>query len=165
MHIVKNSCLQLIIQYQIKSQKSQDVQTTPLLNIDNKKTPKRPSKNTDDVPSHTSLSLQNTFKKRMEIFKTFTQAVKRKFEPLENLILNLSTKDKQSHGREPNLANAFFNTQFNYCPTIWMFHSRSLNNKISKIHECCLRMIYAKQSNFEELLVKDNSVCIHYRNI
>ena len=30
----------------------------------------------------------------------------------------------------------------------------------------CLRMIYNnKQSNFEELLVKDNSVTIHHRNI
>ena len=25
--------------------------------------------------------------------------------------------------------NAFFKAQFNYCPVIWMFHSRSLNNK------------------------------------
>ena len=24
------------------------------------------------------------------------------------------------------LMNAFFKTQFNYCPAVWMFHSRSL---------------------------------------
>ena len=40
------------------------------------------------------------------------------------------------------LMNAFFNAQFNYCPTIWMFHSRSLNNKINRLHKRCLRMIY-----------------------
>ena len=39
----------------------------------------------------------------MECFKTFTQAVERKFKELEKIILNLSTKDKQSHGGETNL--------------------------------------------------------------
>ena len=60
------------------------------------------------------------------------------------------------------LMNAFFNAQLNYCPTTWMFHSCSLNNKINRLHERCLRMIYNdKQSNFEKLLVKDNSVSIY----
>ena len=26
--------------------------------------------------------------------------------------------------------NSFFNSQFNYCPLVWMFHSRRNNNKI-----------------------------------
>ena len=64
------------------------------------------------------------------------------------------------------LMNAFFKAQFNYCPVIWMFHSRALNNKINRLHERCLRIIYNdKLSNFEELLVKDNSVSIHHNNI
>ena len=64
------------------------------------------------------------------------------------------------------LMNAFLNTQFNYYPTIRMFHSLSLNSKINSLHEHCLRMIYNnKQSNFEELLAKDNSVSIYHRNI
>ena len=47
-----------------------------------------------------------------------------------------------------------------------MFHSRCLNNKINRLHERCLRMIYNdKISNFEELLNKDNSVSIHHSNI
>ena len=28
------------------------------------------------------------------------------------------------------LLNAFFKAQFDYCPVAWMFHSRSLNNKL-----------------------------------
>ena len=65
-----------------------------------------------------------------------------------------------------NLMNAFFKAQFSYCPAVWMFHSRSLNNKINRLHERCLRIIYNdKHSNFEELLVKDNSVSIHHNNI
>ena len=62
--------------------------------------------------------------------------------------------------------NAFFKAQFNYCPAVWIFHSRSLNNKINRLHEHRLRIIYNdKHSNFEELLIKDNSVSIHHNNI
>ena len=64
------------------------------------------------------------------------------------------------------LVNAFFKAQFNFCPAVWMFHNRSLNNKINRLHERCLRIIYNnKHSNFEELLVKDNSASIHHNNI
>ena len=64
------------------------------------------------------------------------------------------------------LMNAFLKAQFNYWPIIWMFHSRSLNNKINRFHERCFRMIYNdKISNFEELLNKVNSVSIHHNNI
>ena len=64
------------------------------------------------------------------------------------------------------LMNTFFKAQFNYCPAIWMFHSRTLNNKINRLHERCLRILYNdKLSNFEELLHKDNSVSIHHNNI
>jgi len=62
--------------------------------------------------------------------------------------------------------NAFFNSQFNYCPLIWMFHSRTINNKINRLHERSLRTIYNdKISSFESLLDKNNSVTIHCRNI
>ena len=64
------------------------------------------------------------------------------------------------------LINVFFNGQFNYWHTIWMFHSRSVNSKIHSLHERCLRMIYNdKHSILEELQVKDNSPSIHHRNI
>ena len=62
--------------------------------------------------------------------------------------------------------NAFFKCQSNYCPVIWMFHSRTLNNKINRLHERCLRIKYNdKLSNFEELLHKDNFVSIRHNNI
>ena len=64
------------------------------------------------------------------------------------------------------LMNAFLNSQFNYCPVIWMYHSRALNNKINILHERCLRIIYNhRTSTFKELLEKDTSVSIHYTNI
>ena len=50
--------------------------------------------------------------------------------------------------------------------SIWIFHSRRLNNKIYCIHERALRITYKdKSSTFQELLEKDNSVSIHHRNI
>ena len=57
------------------------------------------------------------------------------------------------------LMNAFFNAQFNYCPLIWMLHSRQNNNKIKHLHDRCLRLIHNnKLSSYEELLKKDGSV-------
>ena len=64
------------------------------------------------------------------------------------------------------LMNAFFTSQFSYCPLVWMFHSRSLNSRINKLHERCLRIIYSdKNSSFKELLDKDRSVSVHTRNL
>ena len=61
---------------------------------------------------------------------------------------------------------AFIDSQFEYCPLIWMFHSRTLNNRINRLHERALRLIY-KNSNltFKEILVIDNSFTIHERNL
>ena len=45
-------------------------------------------------------------------------------------------------------------------------YSRALNNKLNRLHERCLRIIYSdKTSTFKELVEKDNSVSIHHRNI
>ena len=57
-------------------------------------------------------------------------------------------------------------SQFSYCPLIWMFHDRRLDAKINHIHERALRIVYQDRiSSFEELLITDNSVSIHQRNI
>ena len=62
--------------------------------------------------------------------------------------------------------NAFFTSQFNYWPLTWIFHSRRLNNKINRLHERCLRLIYSDRiSSYKELLDKDNSVPIHRKNL
>ena len=37
--------------------------------------------------------------------------------------------------KKKSLMNSLFATQSNYCPLIWMFHSRSSNNKITHLHE------------------------------
>ena len=64
------------------------------------------------------------------------------------------------------LMNAFLKAQFCYCPLVWMCHSCSINNKINKLHETCLSIIYNdKEPPFVDLLAKDGSVTIHTRNL
>ena len=63
-------------------------------------------------------------------------------------------------------AYRFDSHSFIYCPLIWMFHSRTLNNRISNIHERALRLTYKdNQSSFKELLEKDHSVTVHHKNL
>ena len=64
------------------------------------------------------------------------------------------------------LMNVFLNAQFSYCPLTWMFHSRQLNNKINKLHERCLRIVYNNNtSTYEEHLETYNSVSVHLQNV
>ena len=64
------------------------------------------------------------------------------------------------------ILKAFIESQFGYCPLVWMHHNRTLNNRINRLHERALRITYkdAKLS-FGELLVLDKSFTIHHRNI
>ena len=51
------------------------------------------------------------------------------------------------------LMNSFFNTQFNFCTLVLMFHSRFINNKINRLHERVLRIVYNEfNSSFKNLL-------------
>ena len=64
------------------------------------------------------------------------------------------------------LMKMFVESQFNYCPLIWTFHSRHLNNKINNVHEKALRIVYSDyKSTFQELLDKDASFSVFQRNI
>ena len=60
----------------------------------------------------------------------------------------------------------FTESRYSYCPLIWMFHSRTINNKINCLHDRALRIVYSDfKSSFEGLLMKDNSFSIHEINI
>ena len=71
-----------------------------------------------------------------------------------------------SHDKLKIIMTTFIKSQFNYCSLIWMFHNRTLNNKINKLHERALRLVYKNENlSFIELLDMDNSVTIHQRNL
>ena len=64
------------------------------------------------------------------------------------------------------LMKAFVESQFGYCPLLWMFHSRKINNRINKLHERALRIAHKNyKSSFDQLLIIDNSFTIHHRNL
>ena len=65
------------------------------------------------------------------------------------------------------LMNSFIKAQFSYCPLILMFHERCLKvNKVNKIHERALRIVYKdSHADYEALLTLDNAVSIHQRNL
>ena len=60
----------------------------------------------------------------------------RKLEALERVALYMDLSKRKF------LMNAFFNSQFSCCPFVWMFHSCALNNKMNRLHERCLRIMY-----------------------
>ena len=95
-------------------------------------------------------------------------------EHINNLYRKPSQKlhalSRISHYLSPNkkciLFKKFVTSQFNYCPLVWMCHSRTLNNRIDNIRLRALRIVYQdKKSSFEELLQKDNSVTVHMKNL
>ena len=98
--------------------------------------------------------------------------------PFENHIRNICKKASQKLNalakiapymnikKRKTIMKSFITSQFSYCPLIWMFHSRHLNNKINSIHERALRITYQDStSTFQELLNKNNSVSIPHRNL
>ena len=62
--------------------------------------------------------------------------------------------------------HVFILSQFSYCPLIWMFCDRQMNNRINRIHEKSLRLAYDDyESSFQTLLEEDNSTSIHDKNL
>ena len=93
-------------------------------------------------------------------FSSLCKKARQKLYALNRTVnyMNLSTRK--------GLMKIFVISQFNYCPLIWMFHSRKLNHRNNSIHEKALRVTYQDyQSTFLQLLQKDNSVTIHQRNL
>ena len=75
-------------------------------------------------------------------------------------ICSKASKKLHALGR---VATFIFESKSNYCPLIWMFHSRTMKKKFNRIHERALRLVYPDYvSSFDELLKKDH---IHLRNI
>ena len=55
------------------------------------------------------------------------------------------------------LMNTFFDSQFNYCPLIWMFYSPTKKRKNDRLHERCLKNIYNDKQSLSKELLENNS--------
>ena len=92
--------------------------------------------------------------------KKICKKVSQKLCPISRMTDIISTEKRTT------LLSVFFNSQFSHCPLIWMFCSRSLNNRINRLHERSLRMAYDDYtSSFEQLLEKDETTNIHQQNL
>ena len=47
-----------------------------------------------------------------------------------------------SFNKRRTLFEAFVESQFKYCPVVWMFHSRRTNSKINRLHERALGIVF-----------------------
>ena len=57
-------------------------------------------------------------------------------------------------------------SNFSYCPLIWLFCSKAANNEINRTHKRASRTLYRDyESNFEELLDRDDTKTIHTKNL
>ena len=55
------------------------------------------------------------------------------------------------------LLNSVIKSQFTYCPLIWMFTSRYLNNALNNVHERALRLMYNDhEKSFNSILTENN---------
>ena len=64
------------------------------------------------------------------------------------------------------LMKAFIESQFSYCPLVWMCFNRICNNHINHLYERALKIVYNDNvSSFEDLLQRDKSASILHRNI
>ena len=98
-----------------------------------------------------------TFKTHVE---SLCKKANQKLHALSRISCYLSTEQLKLKRK------TFILSQFNYCPLVWMFSDRTLDNKINRIHEKALRNASQnKTADFNTLLLESNPVLIHKRHL
>ena len=119
---------------------------------------------TEKIESSDSVKLLGiTFDNKLKFEKHIPNICNKVSHKLHALarISNYMTSDKLQ-----TIMKAFIESQFGYCPLIWMFHSRNLNNRINRLHERGLSIVYKDRDlSYDELLEKDRSFSVHHRNL
>ena len=93
------------------------------------------------------ITIDRDLKFKNHVLKHFRKA-NQKLRALSKIAKLLSFNKRRT------LFKAF--VQFKYCLIVWMFHSRRTSNKINKLHERALRIVYDDM---------DKSFCIDHQNI
>ena len=89
-----------------------------------------------------------------EHINTLCQKASEKLHALSRISQNLSEHKKWI------LFKTVIMPQFNYCPLIWMCHSRGLNNKINNIHKRALRLVYQDKIKFAGFSI-EGQFCVY----
>ena len=105
------------------------------------------------------ITINNELKFDDHIIKICRKANSR-LSTLSRFARDLSMKQKKL------LFMSFIEAQFKYCPLTWIFCSPSCSNKINKLHEKALKLVYDDcESSFDVLFNKNKSFSIHHQNI
>ena len=127
--------------------------------------------------SKSFIYLEDAFLESEDIVRLLGVDIEKDLKFMEHIKVMLTEANKKLNGlmrvskfltpgKLRLLISAFIESQFNYCPLVWMFHSKTLDNKINRLHERALRLIFKDKSlTFKQLLEKDNSFTIHHRNL
>ena len=71
-----------------------------------------------------------------------------------------------SFNKRRTLFKPFVESQFKYCPIVWIFYSRRTNNKINRLRESALKIVYDDDIlTFAQLLAMEKPFCIYHQNI
>ena len=92
------------------------------------------------LESEKSVTLLGVFVNNKLSFNDFTRLLlkegNKRFHALRRIEKYLNFDKKRL------IMKAFIDSQFNNCPLLWMFHSREMNNKINRLQERALRIVY-----------------------
>ena len=106
-----------------------------------------------NVPSEQKVKLLGiNFESRLNFdyhMNTLLNKANKKYHALARVCNHMNTNKRRV------LMKAFITSQFSYCPPVWMFHSRTMNNKINTLHEKTLRLVYTNKQKRTRGLKED----------
>ena len=97
-------------------------------------------------------------------FDKYIKSLRRKADQKLNALARIT--NYLTHDQKCLLLNSIIKSQFSYCPLIWMFCSRSLNNLINRFHKCALRLTHNDHvRSFQDLLEMTKEKTLHQINM
>ena len=115
--------------------------------------------------SNSYIFLENAFLENEESVKLLGVTVDKNLDFNEHITCLLKKGNQKLHAlmriskfitdrdKLKLIMRTFIKSQFNFCPLVWMCHSRELNHKINHLHERALRVVYKNSSlTFQQLL-------------
>ena len=118
--------------------------------------------NTTIIESQEGKLLGVTLDKQLS-FKTYVQSLRKKAG--QRLQAPVRTSYLLDTEKLRHIMRDFVLSQFSYCPLVWMFCDRHLDNKINHIHKKALSIAYKDStSDFDFVIARTNvwSICVEY---
>ena len=113
----------------------------------------------DNIVTLLGVEIDNNLKFDCHVDKICKKAA-RQLNSLKRLAKYMGEREKKI------IINSFILCHFNYCPLMWMLCSKGSLDKLEKINERALRLVYSDYaSSYEVLLAKSNETTIHVQTI